>query len=112
MRKTWLALFLVALIAPAITTLNPSVADSSQTPESELNVNFDVDACAQRHAGLGDRVEAGERGFDAIFADRHIRKRVEAGFVRDGAPVEASTHAGQRHLDTGKDAARAVLNHA
>ncbi|MEK6300330.1 MAG: M36 family metallopeptidase [Acidobacteriota bacterium] len=37
MRKTWLALFLVALIAPAITTLKASGADPSQTPESDLS---------------------------------------------------------------------------
>ncbi|HYV07524.1 MAG TPA: hypothetical protein VFB82_23215, partial [Blastocatellia bacterium] len=36
MRKTWLALFLVALIAPAITTLKASDAGSSQAPGSDL----------------------------------------------------------------------------
>jgi hypothetical protein len=60
-----------------------------QTAHRELNVNSDVHAGAERHAGLGDRVETRERGFHTIFADWHVGKRVEARFVRDGSPLDA-----------------------
>ena len=80
--------------------------------EGQLNIDADVDAGRQVHAGLGDRAEAGQHRRDPVFADGRIGEGVQAGLVGDRPPLEAGADAGERHVDARQHAAGRVPHDA
>ena len=84
----------------------------AQRADLERDVDADVDAGVDRHARLGDRLEAGQRRGDAVVADRHVGEGVEPRLVGHRPALDAGADADERDVHAGQHAAGGVLHDA
>ena len=78
----------------------------------ELDIDADVQAGVDAHAGSRHRLEAGKGGVDPIVADGNVRERIQPRVVRHRAPFEAGAFGDEDDVHAREHAAGAVLNRA